>query len=255
MTDLQNTIALLLVIVAFVLMILFTFLKSQRGRMTLRPLAAFHRLRRALGLAVEDGKRLHITLGKGSLLGVEGASGLVGLAALERIAQLSVISDRPPTVTSGDGALSLLSQDTLRAAYRTSNVLEQYDADQGRLTGTQPLAYVAGTLPVIHDEQVAATILLGNFGPEVAFLCEASDQEKAFTLAASDSLPAQAVLYATAEEPLIGEELFAVPAYLQAGPAHLASLRVQDILRWVVIGGLLATVLLKLINEMFGVRF
>lgn len=255
MTGLQNTLALILVVIAFVLMILFTFLKPLQGRITLRPMAAFRRLRRALGLAAEDGKRVHVTLGKSSLLGVEGATALVGLAVLERIAQLSVISDRPPTVTSGDGALSLLSQDTLRAAYRTSNALEQYDSDQARLTGTQPMAYVVGTLPVIHDEQVATTVLLGNFGPEAAFLCEASDQERSFTLAASDSLPAQAVFYATAEEPLIGEELFAVPAYLQAGPAHMASLRVQDILRWVVIGGLLVTAVLKLANEMFGARF
>ena len=39
----------------------------------------------------------------------------------------------------------------------------------------------------------------------------------AFVLAASDAFSAQSVFYATAGETLIGEELFAIPAYLQAG--------------------------------------
>jgi hypothetical protein len=43
------------------------------------------------------------------------------------------------------------------------------------------------------------------------------------------------VLYAAAQEPLIGEELFAAGAYLGAGQTHTASLRVQDIMRWVLI--------------------
>ena len=47
---------------------------------------------------------------------------------------------------------------------------------------------------------------------------------------------------------LIGEELFAVPAYLQAGPFHVASLQVQDILRWVVIALILGGVVLKLVG-------
>jgi TRAP-type C4-dicarboxylate transport system permease small subunit len=43
----------------------------------------------------------------------------------------------------------------------------------------------------------------------------------------------------------IGEDLYAVPAYLNAGPAHTASLRVQDILRWVFIGGIILGAVLK----------
>jgi hypothetical protein len=100
----------------------------------------------------------------------------------------------------------------------------------------------------VRSERVNTNILLGNFGPEVALLTEASDLQNAFTLAASDALATQAVLYATAQEPLIGEELFAVPAYLQAGPVYQASLQVQDILRWVVIVLLILTALLAVVG-------
>jgi hypothetical protein len=193
------------------------------------------RLRRAIGLAVEDGSRLHVSLGRSSIISPTNASALVGLSTLERIGMLSSVSDRPPVATSGDGTLALLSQDSLRAAYRLGNIPEQYDPVQSRLTGPTAFSYVAGTLPIIHDERISANILVGNFGPEIGLMLDAADREGAFTLAASDSFAAQSVLYAAASEPLIGEELFAVPAYLQAAPIHQAGLRAQDVLRWLVI--------------------
>ena len=237
---------------SLVTLIILALPRYNRGPRSLRPIPAFQRLRRAIGLAVEDGKRLHVSLGKSSLLEPTNPSALAGLSTLERIAQLSIISDRPPIATSGDGALSILSQDTLRAAYRTGNALEQYDPDRGRLAGLTPFSYIAGTLPVFRQEQASSHILIGNFGPEVGLLTQAADQQRVFILATSDSLPAQAVLYATSQEVLIGEELFAVPAYLNAGPAHTASLRVQDILRWgsiavIVIGAILKNLGISLI--------
>jgi hypothetical protein len=199
---------------------------------------------------VEDGTRLHVSIGKSSIISPNNASGLVGLSMLERIGMLSSVSDRPPVVTSGDGTLAILSQDTLRAAYRIANVPEHYDQNQARLAGPTPFSYVAGTLPVVHDERVSAHILVGNFGPEVALLVDAAEHRDAFVLAASDAFSAQAVFYATANEPLIGEELFAIPAYLQAGTIHQASLRVQDILRWVVIAVLILGALITFIQSL-----
>lgn len=237
-----------LILVGVVGLILTTGPLRARGRRVLRNIPGMVRLRRAIGLAVEEGKRLHVSLGQGSPVSPSSAASLAGLSTLERIANLSIISDRPPVATSGEGSLSLLSQDTLRVAYRTGNAPELFDPDRGRLGGVTPLSYVAGTMPVVKDEQVNANILVGNFGPEVVLVTEASDQAHAFTLAASDSLPAQAALYAAAQEPLIGEELYAAPAYLQAGTAHQASLTVQDWLRWVLIGLLLVGSILKILG-------
>jgi hypothetical protein len=247
----DSIIALGVVIFSFATLIILTLPRFNRGPRSLRPIAAFQHLRRAIGLSVEDGRRLHVTLGKSSLLEPTNTSALAGLNTLERITQLSMMSDRPPLATSGDGALSILSQDTLRGVYRSGNVLEQYDPDRGRLAGVTPLSYIAGTIPVFHDENTSAHILIGNFGPEVGLLTQAADQQGAFTLAASDSLPAQAVLFATAGETLIGEELYAAPTYLNAGSAHLASLRVQDILRWLLIVGLVAGAALKALGISF----
>jgi len=242
-----NTIAgLLVVLIGAAAIFLLAVFDRKQSTSPLRPIAGFQSLRRAIGLAVEDGKRLHVSIGSANILNPNSASALVGLSTLSRIAQLSMISDRPPIATSGEGSLAILSQDTLRDAYRSGNALEQYDPTRARLAGVTPMSYIAGAIPIVHDESITANLLVGSYGGEVALLADAIDQENAFSLAASDSLTAQAAMYATASEPLIGEELFAIPAYLQAGPFYTASLRAQDILRWIVIAAILVGSALKL---------
>jgi hypothetical protein len=55
-------------------------------------------------------------------------------------------------------------------------------------------------------------------------------------------------LYATADEPLLGEELYAAGAYLGEDAVHKASLQAQDILRWVLIGAIILGAILKLLG-------
>lgn len=238
----------LFVILFFALMLLFLFGRRGVIRYKLREIRAFKRLQRAVGLSVEEGTRLHISLGRGGLLGIPGASALIGFTTLERSAHAASMSDRPPVTTSGDGMLTILSQDTLRGTYKDLGVEHEYNPNNGRLSGLTPFGYAAGALSVIHDEHVSANILVGHFGAEVALLTEAGERNDSLTVGGSDNLPAQAVLYAAAQESMIGEELFASGAYLGAGKMHIASLWVQDILRW----GLIAVIILGGLAKLGG---
>ena len=228
------------------LMLGLTFLR-RKSPPTFRDIPAFIHLKQAIGRVVEDGSRLHVSLGRGSLTTPQSAPALAGLSLLTRLADLTSASDKPPVVTSGDAALSLLSRDTLQSAAHASGQ-GVYDPNAARLTGLTPFSYAAGAMPIIHDENVSTNVLIGNFGAEAALLTEASNRTNAFSLTASDNLPAQAILYASGQEPLIGEELFAAGAYVEAGSMHAASLTVQDILRWTIVIGILIGILLKFFN-------
>jgi hypothetical protein len=232
------------VLLFFGLMTIFAVGGRAHPRRFLRDIMPFNRLGRAVGLAVEAGSRLHISLGRGSLTGLQSAVAFVGLSMLERVARATSISDIPPVATSGDGAIAILSQDTLRGASRAIGA--EFDPINGRMTGLTPFAYAAGTLFVIHDEEVTANIYVGHFASEVALITEAGERAGSLTLAGTDNIPGQAVIYATAHEPLIGEEVFAGGAYLGAGPMHVASLRAQDFLRWILIGAILLGAIARL---------
>jgi hypothetical protein len=246
--NLTNLAGLIVILICAALMGAYFFINRARPYRGLRPIPAFGRLRRAIGMAVEDGSRVHISLGSASLTAPNSASALIGLAMLERIAQLSSSSDRPPVITSGDPGLAILSQDELRSTYRDANLSDEYDPQQGRLVGVTPFSYAAGAVPIFRDEQASANILIGNFGPEAGLIADAAEQSHTCLLAGSDSLIGQAVLYAAAQDPLVGEELFAGGAYLQAGAMHSASLHTQDALRWGLAGLLVIGAFLKLIG-------
>lgn len=239
--------ALGLLVLAALLFVALTFWR-RRSPASFRTIDAYERLNRSVGLAVENGTRLHISLGRGSLFTARGGSALAGLAMLRKLAERTSVSDRPPVVTAGDASLAILSQDTLQSGYRAAGAEDQYRFSTGRLTGLTPFSYAAGAMPTIHDEGVSANVILGDLGTEAALLVEASDRQNASLIAASDNLSAQSIFYASAQEPLIGEELFAAGAYVGAGASHDASLNVQDILRWLIILAIILGVGLKILG-------
>jgi hypothetical protein len=244
--SLEALIGLFLVLLSIGLMIV---LFNQRGgKRYFRQIGAIRKFRKSIDMSLEEGKGVHVSLGNASILSAQSVSAFIGLRALERIALLASTGDRPVTATSGDGSLSILSQDALRTAALNSHFPWQYSDQQGRLAGVTPLTTIAGAVNVTYREGVSSTLVAGHFGPEVAYLCDSAERQNGFVLAASDSLSAQATLYASAGHLLIGEELFALPAYLMGGKTYTVSLRVQDILRWTIIISLLAGAVLVLLG-------
>ena len=239
---------IILAVSAFLLLVITLWKRKSPAK--LREIPALAQLYRMLGLSVEDGTRLHISLGSGSLLDARGGSALAGLAMLRHVAERTSVSDTPPVASAGDPVLGLLSQDTLRAGYQAAGAEELYAPTTGRVAGLSPFGYAAGAMNISQDENVSVNIMVGHFGPEVALLAEASERGNVTIVGASDNLAGQAVLFANTQDALIGEELFSTGAYLGAGASHLASLTVQDILRWLVILTLLGGAALKLASSM-----
>lgn len=217
---------------------------SQRPN-PLRPIEAFDRLPAMIGEAVESGRRLHLSLGSGVLGQADTATTLAGLTAAGQVAAQSIASDRPPVITSADGSTMLLAHDVLKSIYRQQNVVERFDPGAAQVPGLSPLAFSAALAPLVRDEAVAGSVVIGALPPEIALLAEASQRAGAPLLAGSDNVTTQAVLYAAADETLLGEDVYAASAYLGRGRPALASLRTQDLLRVFVIAAILIGVTLK----------
>lgn len=243
----NELIAFALAILAGGMLLVFTILQ-RKSKPVFREIKAYTRFKRTIGLSVEDGTRIHLSLGWGGLQTPRGASALAGLGLLRHLAEITSVSDKPPIVTSGEGALSILTGDTLKSGYKAAGSEELYDPITARLTGLSPFSYAAGTIPVIRDENVSLNVVVGHFGPEVALITDAAERGNSLVVAAADEPSAQAVLFASVDEPLVGEELFAVGAYTDSGAEHQSSLRVQDTLRWLIILALLIASALKFLG-------
>ncbi len=235
-----------IVLLFFILILVFAYLEGKGSRLALRDIPAFRRLKREIGLAIEGGKRLHLSLGHGGISDFRAGSALVGLSLLQRISRTASVSDHPPVVSSGEASISILAQDMMKSTFRSIGAENLSDLDHNQLTGLTPFSYAAGAMPIVMDENVSVDVLVGSFGAEVGLITDAAQQSQGVALGGSENLSAQAVIFASVDEPLIGEELFASGAYLQATSWHRPSVRAQDLMRWIVIGAIITGAVLKI---------
>jgi hypothetical protein len=91
--------------------------------------------------------------------------------------------------------------------------------------------------------------MVGKFGDEYLLMGEtAARREIAHVGGTSDpnTLP---LVYVSAQEALLGEEIYAGGAYLQKLPAHIGSLLAQDTMRWIVALTILGGVILATLGR------
>lgn len=240
--DLVSVVFVLFIALAGSLALYLLTLRLRLGReAAFRPLAGFSDLRIQSGKAVEQGRGVHFSLGRGALSGQAAATSSAALTALDYLTEDGCASDAPPLTTAGDGTLFVAGQDSLRGAYATANRIEDYQpnlvhflsADQFSMT------YAAGASIVVNRGELGSNLMLGRFGPEIVVVTESAERFNMEQVIGSDDPAALAVATAVTDKVLLGEELLAAGAYLKGKPAQIASLQLQDILRVIAIASIL----------------
>lgn len=252
MDETTQVLSILIIVLVLVISVIATqFVRRRREAFPLRVIPAYDALPAAVGLSIESNRPLHLALGSS---GVGGPSTLLTLAAAElfyQVAQRAAIGDVPPVLTLSASSALPLGQDTLRRAYQARGRLNQFRYSSARWypNGARSLTYAAAITAMLGDDRVTYNLFVGSFGPELALMMEAGARRGIAGIAASDQLEGQAVAYAFSEHVLIGEEIFAGGAYLGSGASQVAETITLDILRWLLVFGLLAVMVYGLLNR------
>lgn len=219
-------------IVIMLLLILYFSQRIRSGRQVyLRNIPSLTILPSLIGRAVEGGQGIHISLGTRGITGTRTATTLAGLSVLDQLADQGCASSAPPMVTIADPLVLPAAQDSLRQAYGRHQRTDEFDIIQVEMVAPQPTIYALGTAARLQSEELAANVMLGAFGAEALLLAEPGAQKGVIQIAGTDDPQAMAMLIAAVDNPIIGEELFAIPAYLQRKPVQLASFEAQDVMR------------------------
>ena len=211
------------------------------GPFALRPLDGFSVLAQQAGLAIESGRRLHVTVGRAALHGAAGPTSVAALQAFDYLAEAGSTSGVTPLVTVGEATLWPAALGVGRGAYAAADRGEQFRLRDSRFIADEafPFVYGAGVAALLERERSGSNVAVGRFGGELTLIAEAARRREMIQVLGSDDLTAMAVATAYTDNRLWGEELFAAGAYLQGKAVQLASLRTQDILRWIVAAMLL----------------
>ncbi len=237
----------LVIITVLILALTLLIRRIQAGSATaLRPLRGYAGLRGQVGRAIESGSQMHITLGRASLIGSANPTSISALAVLDHVAKDGCANSTPPLVTLADGVLMAAAQASMVHGYRQAGRSADYDATAARFIAdnTDAIAYSGGVASLIHQEKVTSNVMVGRFGSELGIITEAAGRKQIDQVIGSDDPNALALATAVTGNLLIGEELLAAGAYLEQAPQQLASLKLQDILRWIVAAGILVTAVL-----------
>jgi hypothetical protein len=244
----MENVGFFVIVLTFILILGLGMLDRKKMHGTFRVIPSFDQLQKSINLIVESGKGAHFTIGQGSILSPQAGSTLAAAEMLAHLSQLCLNGDIPPLSTSGDGVVNLLAIDELRKSYRKANLQQRFHPLSAQVTGISPFSYIAGAILAQRDTNRTLTIAFGSFGPEIGLLADTAERMQIHTIGGTDNLLAQAVLYATSRSPLIGEEFFAASAYTQGTVIQTASLKTQDILRLILVGGIVAGAILKLMG-------
>jgi hypothetical protein len=224
------------------MLVFFTVRIRAGGRPTLRRIRGFEILKGVMGRAIESGRTLHLSLGVGSMANETTADSLAGLSVLNYLTEQAVKTGISPTVSMADPTVMLYAQNAIRSAY-TANPAEAETAYRNvRWIAPQPAAYAAGVMNILSLENAEANVMVGKFGDEYLLMGETAARRQMTHVGGTSDPNTLPFIYASAQETLLGEEIYAAGAYLNRVPAHIGSLVAQDAMRWlvavVILGGI-----------------
>jgi hypothetical protein len=229
--------------------LLFLTIRVRAGKVgKLRSLAALEELPRSVGHAAETGKAIHVSVGVAGIAGSATAETWAGLAVLNELAEEAAAYDTPLIVTVADPTVLPVAQDILRRAYLRTGNPEGYKPTQVRFVAPNPLAYAAGVTGVLERESLSANVMVGSFADEYLLMGETGARRGVHQITGAADPRALPFIYATADEALIGEEIFAGSAYLGRGPLQVASLLLEDWGRWAILVVILGLALFRILS-------
>jgi hypothetical protein len=223
----------------------FTLYVRRRTDLALRPIAAFEAVRGLMGRVAEQGKRVHLSLGRSGVGDEQTPTVASSLNVLRAMADEGATFDQAPTVTVADPIALLVAQDVVYRAHQRQGMAASYAETDVQFIAPDPVAYAIGAQERVNEEGTGANVMVGHLADEYLLLGEAGAQRQIVQVAGSDALAAQPFALATSDHVLLGEELYAAGAYLTRQPAQVASLYVQDILRGLAVVAIVIGVLVK----------
>ncbi|MCI0474715.1 MAG: hypothetical protein L0Y55_00555 [Anaerolineales bacterium] len=244
------------VLLLFLPIFFFAYWAVKRGaRFALRPIAAYAALKGLFARSAEAGQPVHLSLGTTGVGDQFTADTTAALNVLEYLAERGAISAAPLLVTLAHPTALPVAQDILRRVYRQMGMPEEYEPTRARLLAPDPLsastprqdafAYAVGAMRLLTQQKLVANVMIGRFGDEFLLMSEAGAQRALTQIGGTSAPEVLPFVNATMTHPLIGEEIYAGGAYLSGKPAHVSSLLAQDIMRWLIVAGVVGAIVFR----------
>ncbi len=224
-----------LLILSF-LAIYLSIQRSQGGKVPqLRRLPAVDAIDEALGRAVEMGKTVVFTHGTGKLETSASAGSLAAIATLPYVARRTAELDLELFLPTGSHTAYNVLGEVMRESAIMAGRPELYNPNNVRYLSEVSRAYSAGVMSILMTENVGAAILLGSYHHAGLMVVETANRVGAMTVGGTDSLSQLCWFVAGCDYSILGEEIYALGAYISEDPVALGAIAGQDLIKVAVL--------------------
>jgi hypothetical protein len=205
--------------------------------------------------AIEEGIGRATEMGKPVLY----IPGIDDLQDIQTIASMLILGQVSKTVAEYQADLIVsccipivreVADEVVRAGFFQAGHPDAFDPTSVRFISSEQFAFCAGTNGIIHREKPATNIYFGRFFAESLILAETGYVNRSIQIAGTAEATQLPFFIAACDYTLIGEELFAVSAYLSRDPRLVSSLKASDIIKVACVAAMIiGTVLASFGND------
>ena len=238
---------LLLALVIGVCGMMFLFARQVRQgkEIKIRRIPGIDAIEEGIGRATEMGKPVLYVPGIDSLEDIQTIASMLILGEVSKtIAEYQtdvIVSCCVPIVRE-------VADEVVRSGYYRAGHPDAFDPTSVRFIAADQFAFCAGTNGIMYRQKPATNIYLGRFFAESLILAETGYVNQAIQIAGTAEATQLPFFIAACDYTLIGEELFAVSAYLSQDARLVSSLKASD---WVKVG-VLALLTIGVISATLG---
>ena len=234
---------LVIVTMAVALYVYIARIKKNPHDVFIRKIPGVDAIEEAVGRSTEMGRPvLYVT-------GVEETQNIQTVASLlilGHVAEMIAEYDTDIRVCNAYPLTMVLAEEIVRQGYANAGRVDAHRPENVMFISSEQFAFAAGVNGLMVRERPATNIFLGRFFAESLMLAETGYVTKAIQIGGTAEITQLPFFVAACDYTILGEELYAVSAYLSREPNLLAQLKTTDLIKAAVIviiavGAFLAT--------------
>jgi hypothetical protein len=207
----------------------------------IRRIAGLDAMDEAIGRATEMGRPVLYVPGIDEIKEIQT---IYSMMILRHVARKTAEYGTELIVPVRDSIVMTFAEEAVRGGCLDAGRPDAFVKDNIRYLSNEQFAYCAGVAGIMTREKPAANILLGMFFAESLILAETGFLSGAIQVAGTAKQHQLPFFVAACDYTIMGEEYFAVTAYLTREPNLMGTIRAGDVLKIFIVSTLLLGVLL-----------
>jgi len=235
----QSAMFVFTLIVIMIMLYEVKLAKSSSAPTFLRTIPGLKAVEEAVGRSTEMGKPILYVPGIMDMNEVETVAGVV---VLGHVANMTAQYETELDVPVARAIVMQSARQVTKEAYLTQGRPEMYNEDMVHYITDDQFAYAAAVNGIMQRDEPAACLYMGKFFAESLLFAETGNSIGAIQIAGTGSQTQIPFFVTACDYTLMGEEFFAASAYLSKEPELIAGITAQDIIKVILIGFILLSI-------------